>query len=151
MKPLYPTAESQVQALWKNYAGTLLWCFAIVLTHLMYLDMGLANWSKSHVLAANYPCGVLLPKKWKLTWSEEQRFVVFLLVDWVCYSFVTVRGVAHGEYYGLEFCGATCSEVWQGKQWWLWQIKPIDRCLVKHVCYIKYLNGSTADFLQFNF
>ena len=42
---------------------------------------------------------------------RHQGFTVFLVVDWVCYSFVTARGVAHGKYYFLEFCGGTCSEV----------------------------------------
>ena len=26
-----------------------------------------------------------------------------------------VKGVAYGEDYGLDFCGVTCSEIWQGK------------------------------------
>ena len=30
------------------------------------------------------------------------EFIDFLVADWVCYSFVTVRGVVYGEDYGLE-------------------------------------------------
>ena len=32
-----------------------------------------------------------------------QFALVFLVVGWVCYKFMTVRRVAHGEDYGLEF------------------------------------------------
>ena len=38
-----------------------------------------------------------------------------LVVDWVCYRFVTVKGGAYGGVYRLGFCGRACLEVWQGK------------------------------------
>ena len=62
--------------------------------------MGLANWLKSLVLPAKYLYGEILRKNGNF--GE--------LVDWVCYRFVTARGVARGEGYGLEFCGGTCAQ-----------------------------------------
>ena len=46
---------------------------------------------------------------------RHQGFIAFLVVDWVCYSFETVRGVAPGEDYRLKFCLETCLEVWHRK------------------------------------
>ena len=63
-------------------------------------------------------------KKWQIRWIETPRIYSLFMVDWVCYSFTTVKGVAHGEEYGLEFCGETGSKVWLGKQWRRCQIKP---------------------------
>ena len=39
------------------------------------------------------------------------EFCILLMVDWVCYRFVAVKGVAHGGVYRLGFCGQRCSEV----------------------------------------
>ena len=40
------------------------------------------------------------------------EFYMPLVVDWVCYRFVTVNGVAYGQLdYRLELCRGTCSEV----------------------------------------
>ena len=39
------------------------------------------------------------------------EFCILLVVDWVCYRFVAVKGVAHGGVYRLGFCGQPCSEV----------------------------------------
>ena len=91
---------------------------------LMLRDMDLANWLKSLVLAAKYPCGVLLRKNGSLGELRHQEFIAFLVVDSVCYNSVSVKG--DGEDNGLEFCGGTCFEVWLGKQWWRCQIKPIN-------------------------
>ena len=66
--------------------------------------MGLANWLKSPVLVS-----VFLQKNGNLGELGHQEFIAFLVVDWVCYRFVTVRGAA--EVYGHEFCGRLCSEV----------------------------------------
>ena len=44
---------------------------------------------------------VFLQKNGSLGELRHQRFVVFL-VDSVCYSFMTIKGVAHGEEYGLN-------------------------------------------------
>ena len=66
-----------------------------------YLDMGLANWLKSLVLPGKYPYGVILRKNGSLGEFGHQRFIAFLVVDCVCYMFVTVRGVEHGEDYEL--------------------------------------------------
>ena len=68
--------------------------------------MGLANWLKSPVLVS-----VFLQKNGNLGELGHQEFIAFLVVDWVYYRFVTVRGAAHGEVYGLEFCGRLCLEV----------------------------------------
>ena len=72
-----------------------------------YLDMGLAYWLKSIILAVKYPCGVFL---WK---HGSQKFISFLLVGWVRYNYslATVIGVAHGEDHGLESFGGTCLQV----------------------------------------
>ena len=78
--------------------------------------MGLANWLKTLVLAVKYSCGVFLRKNDSLGEFRNQKFIAFLMVDWICYSFVTVKDVVDGEDYGLEFCGGTCLEVWQRKQ-----------------------------------
>ena len=42
-------------------------------------------------------------------------FCSILAMDWVCYRFMNVNGVAYEEEYGLEFCERMCSEVWLGK------------------------------------
>ena len=73
--------------------------------------MGLANWLKSPVLAAKYPCGVFLRKNGSLGELGHQGFITLLVVACICYRVVVVRGVAHGEDYGLEFCGGMYSEV----------------------------------------
>ena len=78
--------------------------------------MGLANWLKPLVLAAKYSCGMFLIKNECLGELRNQKFIAFLMVDWICYSLVTVKDVVHREDYGLEFCGGTCLEVWQRKQ-----------------------------------
>ena len=56
-------------------------------------------------------CGVLLRKNGSLGELRHQEFIAVLVVDWACYNSVSVKGVAHGEDYGLELCGETCSEV----------------------------------------
>ena len=89
--------------------------------------MGLPNWLKPLVLVAKYHCGIFLWKNGNLGKLKHQGLIAFPVVDWVCYSFVSVNGVTHGEEYKLEFCGVTRLEVWQGKQWRRCQIKPIDR------------------------
>ena len=118
----------------ENSTWTVFWCYVTVFMKdwnwRSYLDMGFANSLKSIVLAAKYPCDVLSQKSNSSGELRHQGFIAFLVVDWFCYSLVTLRGVAHGEDYGLEFCGGTCSEVWQGKQWPWFQIKPIDRCYI---------------------
>ena len=67
--------------------------------------MGIVNWLKSLVLVAKCLCGVFLQKNGSLNKLRDQDFMVFLLIVWVCYGFVTVKEVVHGEDYGLEFCG----------------------------------------------
>ena len=62
--------------------------------------MGLANWLKSPVLVS-----VFLQKNDNLGELGHQEFIAFLVVDWVCYRFVTVRGAAHGEFMGLNSVG----------------------------------------------
>ena len=131
MKPLSPTAETSIRAkiikivkyfkkIGKNHALTEFWCCMTVyerLTLEVVLTYGLANWLKSVVLAAKYPCGMFLQKNNSLGELRHQRFIAFLLVGWVCYSFMPVRGVVHGEDHGFELNGSWthCSEVWQGK------------------------------------
>ena len=90
--------------------------------------MDIANWLVSRALAAKYPRVVFLQKNDSLGELRHQAFIAFLVIDCVCYRFVTVKGVAHGESCGLELYGRTCSEVWQGKRWRQCQMKPIDRC-----------------------
>ena len=70
----------------------------------------------------------VLTETWQFRWIETPRMYSFLAVDWVCCNLLIESGVAHGEDYGFEFCGGTCSEVWQGKQWQWCQIRLIDRC-----------------------
>ena len=36
------------------------------------------------------------------------EFYSLLVVDWVCYRFVTVKGVAYGGIYRLGLCGRPC-------------------------------------------
>ena len=56
-----------------------------------YLEMGLANSSKYPVLAST--CGVLLKENGSLGELGGQRCIAFLVVHWVCCSFVTPRRV----------------------------------------------------------
>lgn len=44
------------------------------------------------------------------------EFYSLSVVDWASYRFLTLKGVAYGENYELEFCGGTCLEVKHGKQ-----------------------------------
>ena len=67
--------------------------------------MGLPNCSKSLVWASKYHRVVFLRKDGSLGELRYQEFKASLVVDWVCYSFLTVRSVAHKEDYGLEFFG----------------------------------------------
>ena len=84
----------------ENHAWTVFWCYMTVFMKdwhwRSYLDMGLANWSK--VLTANYPCDVFLRKNGSLGVLRRQWFIAFLVVDWACYSFLTVWGVLHMDY-----------------------------------------------------
>ena len=41
---------------------------------------------------------VLLRKNESLVRKEHQGFIAFLLVDWVCYRFVAVGDVVHGQH-----------------------------------------------------
>ena len=66
--------------------------------------MGLANWLQFPVLAAKYPSGVFLQKNDSLSELGHREIVVFLVVEWLCYRFVTLGGVAFGEDYEFEFC-----------------------------------------------
>ena len=49
-------------------------------------------------------------ENWKLRW-----FLKSFGDTLVFYRFVTVRGLAYEQYYGLWFCGGTCPEVWHWK------------------------------------
>ena len=62
--------------------------------------MGLANWLLPLVFATRYCCAVFFQKSGSLS-----KFHSLLMADWVCYSYVTVKGVAYGGDYGLEFWG----------------------------------------------
>ena len=73
--------------------------------------MGLVNWLKLAVLAVKCPFCVFLRKNDSLSELGHRGIVVFLVVEWLSYRFVTLRGVAFEEDYGFEFCGGTCSEV----------------------------------------
>ena len=55
------------------------------------LDQGPANSSEYPVLAAR--CGVLLKKNGSLGQLGGQRCITFLVVNWVCCTFVTARRV----------------------------------------------------------
>ena len=46
-----------------------------------------------------------------MNWDTKDLYITLLVVDCICYRFVAVRGVVHGEDYGLEFCRGTYSEV----------------------------------------
>ena len=54
--------------------------------------MGLANWLIFLILAAKYPQVVFLRENYRLSELGHRGFIVLLVVDWVYYSFVTVRG-----------------------------------------------------------
>ena len=54
---------------------------------------------KAPVLATKYVCGVFLQKNRCLGELGHRRFIVFLVVDWICQKGVTVRRVAFGEYW----------------------------------------------------
>ena len=78
--------------------------------------MGLAIWLKTLIFDAKYSCGVFLSENDSLGEFRNQKFIAFLMIDWIWYSFVTVKDVVDADDYGLEFCGETCLEVWQRKQ-----------------------------------
>ena len=80
-----------------------------------YLGIGMANKLTSLISAAKYRCCVFLRENGSLSESRPQGFLAFLVADYVCYIFVTVRETAFGEDYVFEFCGGTFSKVWQGK------------------------------------
>ena len=47
--------------------------------------------------------------------SRYRGFLGFLVVDSICYLFLTLRQTAFGENNALIFCWETYSELWQGK------------------------------------
>ena len=54
--------------------------------------MSLANWLKCPLLAGK--CfGMFLRKNGSLDELGDQGFIAFLVVDWLCYRFVTERGL----------------------------------------------------------
>ena len=68
--------------------------------------MGLTNWLQFLVFAAKYHVSVFLIKN-----SSLGEFYSLFVVDWVCYMFVFVKGIGHGEVYGLGFSERMFSEV----------------------------------------
>lgn len=69
-------------------------CVREKLTFEVLLRQGVANLLNSLVLAAKYPCRVLSRKNGEL---RRQGSIAYLVVDWICQSFVTVRSVKHRE------------------------------------------------------
>lgn len=58
--------------------------------------MGLANWLIFLILATKYPQGVFLRKRDSLSELGYRGFIAFLVVDWVCHSFLTARARGKG-------------------------------------------------------
>ena len=54
-------------------------------------------------------------KKCTLRELRQRDFLGILVVEYICYIFLTVREAAFAENYTLTFCGVTNSEMWQGK------------------------------------
>ena len=98
MKAQSLTVETQIQALGeKSRFNSILMVRDYVserLTFEVVLRQGVANLLKSAVLAAKCSCGVLSRKNGRL---RHQGFKAILVVEWVCYSFVTVSSAAHEE------------------------------------------------------
>ena len=98
--------RAKITKIGKNYVWTVFSCCVTVFMKdwhwRSYLDMGSANWLKSLVLAAKYPCGVFLWKNGSLGELRHQGFIAFLMVDWVCYSFVIVKELRMGKTMGLN-------------------------------------------------
>ena len=59
--------------------------------------MGLANWLQSIVFAAKYCCNTFLEKN-----SSLGTFYSLLVIDLVCYKFMTARGLHMEERMGLN-------------------------------------------------
>ena len=78
----------------------------------VYLGTGHTNKLKSPVSAAKYLLGVFLRKNGSLGELGHQIFLTLLVVDQVCYIFVTLRKNAFGEDHVLKFRGGTYPGVW---------------------------------------
>ena len=75
---------------------------------LMYEYCKLAKTTQD--FATKYSYNVFLRKN-----DSWGAFYSLLVIHWVCYRFVNVKGVPYKEDYGLGLCERTCSEVWLGK------------------------------------
>ena len=76
-----------------------------------HLGIGLAYKLKSPASAPKYPCALLIRKNGSLGELGHQRFLAFLVKDYICYIFAIVIKAVFGEDYVLEFCEGTYSEV----------------------------------------
>ena len=56
-----------------------------------------------------------IEKKCTLRELRHRGFLGILVVEYICYIFLTVREAAFAENYA--FCGVTYSEMWQEKPW----------------------------------
>ena len=74
---------------------------------LRYWSVDLANKLKSQVLVAKYPCGVFLRKNVTLGELGHRGFLSFLVIDYACCNFMTIKKAVFGEDNVLEFCGGT--------------------------------------------
>ena len=84
-------------------------------------------------------------KKFTLGEPRHRGFLVFLVVDNICYIFLTVRQAAFAENYALAFCLETYSEVWQGKPIYRWHLDLV----TKSLRYINSLNAWAANCAPF--
>ena len=130
--PYPPTQTTQFESWRKNYAWTVFCWWVTVLVKdwhwRSFLGFNLKNWLSSLVFVAKYCRSEFLWKNGSLG-----DFYSLLVVDWVCYRFVTVKGIAYGAVYSLGFCGRPCSEMWQGKP-------SVRSYQVNHLDCIKCLN-----------
>ena len=81
----------------------------------LFLGIGHTYKLKSPVSAAKYLFGVVLRKNGSLDGLDHQGFLALLVVEQVCYMFVTVKEDAFRENYVVKFCGVMYIELWQGK------------------------------------
>ena len=92
----------------------------------------------------------VITKKWQPRWIGTSRSYSLFVVDWVCYSLVTVRGVAFGEDYELQVCGETSQNCgMENRERWWRQGRPTDRwyleLVVKRLRCINYLNACATN------
>ena len=102
VEPQSPTADNLARALEEVSALNNIFNLSDCVGEKLTLEVVLRYGSCKLVIAplafaARYCCSVFLRKNGRLG-----EFYRLLMADWVCYRFLTVKGVAYGEDYELE-------------------------------------------------